>query len=228
MSEIQICNISKKYGKKEVLKDVSLNVNSSQAVAILGANGSGKSTLLKILSGCISANGGNILYFGEDALKNHKVFAEFVGYVPQENSLMEEMSVMDNLKFWYCDSKRDIRQDLENGIIKKMGLTEYKHMPVKKLSGGMKKRLGIVCAMSKDPKVLILDEPGAALDLVCKEEIKSLLVSYKNNGGIVIMTSHEAAEFEICDRLYIIEQGRLNSISKDTDIKKIMERMRQI
>ncbi len=226
MSEIQIRNVSKSYGRREILKDVSMDINSGEAVAILGANGSGKSTFLKIISGCLNADAGSVMCLGRDAFKDNKVFSELVGYVPQDNSLMEEMSVMDNLKFWYCDSGRDIGEDFESGILKDFGLFEYRKMPVKKLSGGMKKRLAIACALAKNPKVLILDEPSAALDLVCKEEIKSLLLSYKKNGAIVIMSSHEAAEFEICDRWYIIEHGMLNNIPKTTDIHKIIERMR--
>lgn len=226
MSDLSINGIKKSYGRNQILKDICLEVNSGEIVAILGANGCGKSTLLKIIAGCLKCDEGSICYFDEDAIKNKNVFMKFAGYVPQDNSLMDEMSVMDNLKFWYCDSKRNLNEDFEKGMLNSFGLWNYRKMPVKKLSGGMKKRLGIACAIAKEPKVLILDEPGAALDLVCKEEIKKFLLSFKENGGIVVMTSHELAEFEICDKWYVIDEGKLIEISKTNDISKIIERMR--
>ena len=104
MSLIEVKSVAKKYGRHEVLKDVSFYANTGECVGIVGANGCGKSTLLKILSGSIKPDSGSLIYDGADPLKNVKIFERLIGYVPQENPLMTQLSVMDNLKFWYCDS----------------------------------------------------------------------------------------------------------------------------
>jgi ABC-type multidrug transport system ATPase subunit len=100
-----------------------------------------------------------------------------------------------------------------------------KKYPVEKLSGGMKKRLSIACALAKDPPILILDEPGASLDIVCKEDIKNYLKSYLKNGGTVIITSHEEAELDLCNRMYLLQNGVLTELPNKPVGHALMERM---
>ena len=118
MNMIEVRNIKKSYGKRQVLKGVSFTARQGECIGIVGANGCGKSTLLGILAGSLKADFGEISYNGENPLKNNKVFNKYIGYVPQENPLMDKLSVKDNLKFWYCDSRRSIKDDMENGILK--------------------------------------------------------------------------------------------------------------
>lgn len=209
MNIIEGKNIKKKYGKKVILDGADISVREGECVAIVGANGCGKSTLLGILSGTLKADAGEILYNGMDIYKDRRRMAGFAGYVPQENPLMENLSVYDNLRLWYCDSKRSIKDDMENGILKEFGLDKYAGYDINKLSGGLKKRLSIACALASDPKLLIMDEPGAALDIICKEDIKRYLKEYMDRGGTVIITSHEMAELSICTRMLHLNGGRL-------------------
>lgn len=212
MSLIEVKSAAKKYGRHEVLKDVSFHVNAGECVGIVGANGCGKSTLLKILSGSLKPDCGSIVYDGADPLKNAKLFEKLIGYVPQENPLMPQLSVMDNLKFWYCGSKRSLKNDLINGAPAMLGISEYADKRVDRLSGGQKKRLSIACALAKQPPVLIMDEPGASLDIVCKEDIKNYLRQYMQGGGTVILTSHEQTELELCSRMYLLKNGTLHEL----------------
>ena len=205
---MEVKEISKKYGKKQVLDSVSINVSKGECVGIIGVNGCGKSTLLSILSGSMKADKGKVFINGIDTGKKSGIFDEVIGYVPQENPLMLKLTVLDNLKFWYCDSARNLNDDLTNGIISYFGLNEYIYTRADKLSGGMKKRLSIVCALAKNPEILILDEPGAALDIVCKSDIKKYLKDYMRNGGTVIITSHEEGELSLCDRMYLLKDGK--------------------
>lgn len=107
---------------------------------------------------------------------------------------------------------RRIDDDMAGGILSRFGLDAYRSYDVSKLSGGMKKRLSIACAIARDPQVLILDEPGASLDIVCKEDIKNYLRSYVNTGNTVIIASHETGELELCDRIYLMAGGRLTEL----------------
>ena len=101
--------------------------------------------------------------------------SEHVGYVPQENPLFEDLTVKDNLELWYANDKARLQKDLEDGWLFYFGMHKIYKKPVKKLSGGMKKRLSICCALAGDPDVLVMDEPGAALDLMAKNEILRLI-----------------------------------------------------
>lgn len=224
---IAVENIVKKYGKRCILNGVSFQVAAGECVGIVGANGCGKSTLLGILSGSHRPTAGSLCYGGEDPQKNKKLFSTMIGYVPQENPLMPQLSVLDNLKFWYCGSGRDLKQDLVNGAPAAFGLTDYAAMRVDKLSGGMKKRLSIACALVNHPPVLILDEPGASLDIVCKADIKNYLKQYLSGGGTVIITSHEEAELSLCSRMLLLKNGMLNELPQRPLGEELMQYIRQ-
>ncbi|MGN0160637.1 MAG: ABC transporter ATP-binding protein [Lachnospiraceae bacterium] len=223
---IEVKNISQSYGKKQIIRDVSFTAGEGECIGIVGANGCGKSTLLGVLSGIIKPSMGEILYGGQNALKDGKIFSTYVGFVPQDNPLMEELTVYDNLKFWYCDTGRNLKEDIEQGLVKRFGLDGYLKMPVYKLSGGWKKRLSIVCALAGSPKVLILDEPGAALDIVLKEEIKECIKELKKEGTTIVLTSHEESELSVCDRKYLLKEGALQRLPGDITIQKLMELIR--
>ncbi|MCM1467181.1 MAG: ABC transporter ATP-binding protein [Alistipes sp.] len=226
MNYIEVKEIKKSYGRKEILKGASFFAKKGECVALVGANGCGKSTLLGVLAGTLKAASGEILYDGENPLQNRKIFQKYVGYVPQENPLMDKLSVYDNLRFWYCDTKRSIDEDMDNGILKEFGLDVYRKYPVAKLSGGLKKRLSIACALAADPQILIMDEPGAALDVVCKEEIKRYLIRYRQEGGTVLLTSHEEAELSLCDRMYLLKDGTLSELADKPVGAALLERLK--
>ena len=213
MKMIEINNLTSAYGKKKVLNGVSLCGERGECIGIVGPNGCGKSTLLSIMAGTLRPLSGNISYYGNDALKERAVFSKMTGYVPQENPLMPELSVYDNLRLWYTD-KAELRKELEQGFLQILGIQEFIKMPVSKLSGGMKKRVSIGIALSGMPPVLILDEPSAALDLVCKEEIKRYLRIYLEKKGTVVITTHEESELELCDSLYVMKDGRLSEVDR--------------
>lgn len=209
---IEVADIQKKYGSKQVLSGVSFVAAPGECIGIVGANGCGKSTLLGILSGSLKKDSGTIHYNGKSPCQHKQLFSQLIGYVPQDNPLMDNLSVRDNLRFWYCESSRSLEEDFQNGVPACFGLTSYQHYDVSKLSGGLKKRLSIACSLAKDPPILILDEPGASLDIVCKEDIKNYLASYLADGGTVLIASHEEYELELCDRIYLLQNGGLTAI----------------
>ena len=206
---IQLENISKKYKKREILKNINISVEDSEIIGIIGANGTGKSTLLKIMLGLTKQNNGVIKYFN-----NGEKISSLIGYVPQENPLIPELTVLDNLKLWYSDSKENMKDDLNNGILKKLKLNDVLKFKVNNLSGGYKRRLSIGCALAKHPKLILLDEPSSGLDLNCKYEIKEYLKDYVASDGSVVMVTHDLSEISICDKIYILKDGRLNLITE--------------
>ncbi len=218
---LEIQHLSKSYhrGKKEILKDINVSIKNGACVGILGANGSGKSTLLSILAGITTPTLGSFqVAHSTDA--THATTN--IGYIPQENPLMEELSALDNLRLWYSLSETSLEDELANGTLHELGIHDFLKTKVKYMSGGMKKRLSIGCSLAKSPNILLLDEPGAALDLPCKETILHCLQSYKAKGNLAIIATHEEAEIEICDQLFLLQDGTLLPFSYDGNLDTIV------
>jgi ABC-type multidrug transport system ATPase subunit len=190
-----ICNISKSYGKKIILDNISLSAARGQSVGILGTNGSGKSTLLS----CIAKK------YSKDAS---------LGYIPQENPLFDELKPVDNIRLWTSLNKRQIKDALSAPPLSTLGITEFLHTPVKKMSGGMKKRLSIATALINHPDVLLLDEPLNALDMVAKQDILEFMRGYLKSGGIIIVASHDENIFNFCNRVYLLKNGHLTDTAE--------------
>ncbi|MBO4678079.1 MAG: ABC transporter ATP-binding protein [Lachnospiraceae bacterium] len=219
--KIEIKNVSKHYKSKEVLKSVSFEAESGMQVGIVGKNGIGKSTLLSVLAGVNKADGGEFLYEGRDLLKETDLRNKVCAYIPQEMPLISELSARDNLRMWYSD--RALKKELKEGLLKTLGIDEFLKVSVRKMSGGMKKRLSIGCAIYADPRVLILDEPTASLDLVCKEIIYDYLDAFKKRGGIVVLATHDEKEIENCDALYLLKDKALSKYDYDGSVKNLVE-----
>ncbi len=204
---LEVDGICKTYRKKQVLSGVFLTAEPGQCVGIVGGNGCGKTTLLSILAGARKADKGSVKADGMEILGKPALQAAKIAYVPQENPFMDELSVKDNLSLWYKGDRSAMKRDLEDGPAAMLGINQFLTTPVGKLSGGMKKRLSIASALAGHEKILIMDEPGAALDLVCKEIIQEYMKQYIQDGGTIILASHELAELAVCSKMYVLKHG---------------------
>lgn len=188
----KVNNISKYYGKKQILNNISFTANNGEAIGILGTNGSGKSTLLS----CIAAEYSNVRDTN-------------VGYIPQENPLFDELKPIDNIKMWTKLTKQEILDRLSEAPLYDMGITDFLDVSVHKMSGGMKKRLSLATVLINNPSVLLLDEPFAALDLPAKQDILSYMRTFLNQDNILIVASHEEEIFNFCSRVFLLKNGQL-------------------
>ena len=186
-----ITNISKSYGKKVILDNVSLNARAGQAIGILGVNGSGKSTFLSSVARTYSKQGYNI------------------GYIPQDNPLLDELKPVDNIKLWTKLNKKQIISVLESPALAPLGVYNFLDTPVSKMSGGMKKRLSIATVLINNPDILLMDEPFSALDLVAKQDILGFMRSYLSSGKIIIVASHDEDIFQFCSSVYLLKDAQL-------------------
>lgn len=193
-------SICKSYGRHQVLTDISFDVSPGQCVALLGINGSGKSTLLNILSGNLKQDSGS--------------YGSFVpvttALLPQDNPLLPELTAMDNIMLWHPGSRKKIMNKHNAEIFSQLGVDSFLDKKVSKLSGGMKKRLSLAITMLSDPDILLLDEPLASLDLLCKKGILAYLQKYAASGGSIIIATHEASALDICQKIYTLRQGHLD------------------
>lgn len=203
---IEVKNISKRY-RNTVLDDISFTAEKGQCIGIIGANGCGKTTLLSIMAGVNKAQSGKIYYNNELADKK-SVFKKYIAYVPQENPLIDELTTKDNLLLWLGSNKK-IKDGFENGVLKDLGIDEFLNKQVNELSGGMKRRLSIGISLSNNAPIMLLDEPGSALDIYGKQEVNSYISNYVKNGGTVVMSTHDRDEIDLCTKLYKIEDGIL-------------------
>lgn len=215
MERISVKGIASSYGKKQVLKNVSFTAEAGTCTALVGANGCGKSTLLSILAGLRAPKQGSIAFDGHETVgkEGKKLFLSYVGYVPQESNLVPELTVKDNLLLWYQD-KAALEQELQSGFLHMLGLHDMLLLKAGKLSGGMKKRVSIGCALAGNPLILLLDEPDAALDLPGKADIRSYLSLYKEKGGTIIMATHEECDLALCEQVLCLKDGECHKIEK--------------
>ena len=163
-------------------------------------------------------------YQGKEILGDRKTVSNCIAYVPQENPLMEELSARDNLRLFYRGDKGKLEEDLAHGTAAMLGVNEFLSVTVGRLSGGMKKRLSIACALSNHAPILIMDEPGAALDLICKEQIQTYLKQYRKAGGTVLLASHELAELSLCNKMYVLNHGKLEQIPVGLSTRELVSR----
>lgn len=215
MHMIEISNINFSYKRNPILKNLSLQIGQGECIGIVGANGCGKSTLLSILAGSRRAASASMIYDGKDIAGDPKVLSHLVGYVPQENPLLPELSAYDNLFLWFHGGKKAFEQALHQESMEMLMLTDFLHKPAKSLSGGMKKRVSLGIALLNDPKLLILDEPSVALDLPCKQDMHHYLSKCLSSGKTVLITTHEEAELDLCTTLYILKNGSLHKVNRD-------------
>ena len=196
MSEsiVSVENVSLKY-KKAVLDNVTISAAKGEVIGLLGLNGSGKSTLLSAIAGLRKPASGTIKVSGK------------AGFVTQENALIEELTAMDNLKMWTPLSKQAILKELTETELSILKVSDFINLKVKRMSGGMKKRLAIASVLLAKPDILLMDEPLAALDIPAKNDIIKFIDSFSAKGGTVFIASHSEEMFRHCSRIYLLKKG---------------------
>ncbi len=201
---LEVTGLSKGYGRRKILENVTFSVEKGETVALIGSNGSGKTTLLQILAGLSGADLGEIRYFGQEIRRGSAQLSKVCGYLPQENPLISELTVQDNISLFTGKGGRPA----EN-LVQMFHLEDILKTRVKKLSGGMKRRVSICASVCLGQPLLLMDEPTAALDMDYKREIREWLLEYKKLGGTLLVATHEEAEIQACDRCLKMELGRL-------------------
>jgi len=203
-SIIEFRDISLSYGKRLILDNISFKINKGQVFGMLGPNGVGKSTIFNLITGLISPNNGKILINGEE-VNNYPVYLRTkkfkVGYVPQYGGYFNNLTLHDNLKAVgeiVIESKNLVRQKVEN-LINKFELENIKDVKAKFLSGGQKKKLVIAISLLSDPKVLLLDECFAALDVLTIKMLQEIIVNLQQENEITIcICDHQARDLLAC------------------------------
>ena len=206
---LEVTGIEKRYRGRTILKNVSFRANPGECIGIVGGNGCGKTTLLSILAGIRKPDRGSIRIDGQEALGRHRLLEENIAYVPQENPLIPELTARDNYRLWFKGDKAELERDLEEGVGKFLGLTEFLGTPAGKLSGGQKRRVAIAGVLAMRPEMMILDEPTAGLDPQGRDEILDQIERLNRRYGLtILLVSHSMEDVaRYVDRIMVMNHG---------------------
>jgi ABC-2 type transport system ATP-binding protein len=222
---IEVQHLRKLYGDLVAVDDATFTARAGQIFGLLGPNGAGKSTTIGCISGLLQPSDGIVKVLGYDIVTNGVTARAALGVVPQELALYEELSAMENLRYWAAayglggaDLKRRVSQVLEVA-----GLVDRAREPVKRFSGGMKRRLNFACGIVHRPKVLLLDEPTVGVDPQSRVRLLELVRDQAREGTCVLYTTHYMEEAQaLCDRLAIIDHGRLIATGTLDELRRMM------
>lgn len=212
---LEVRNLSKHYGSKQALNQVSFSIGRGEAVGFLGMNGAGKSTTMNILTGYLSASDGDVLIDGVDILTDPLRAKTKIGYLPEQPPLYRDMTVQEYLSFVYDLKKAGKkaqakpRKEYLKGIMELTGIAGMENRIIRNLSKGYQQRVGLAQALVGDPEILILDEPTVGLDPAQIIEIRQLIRQLAQS-RTVLLSSHILSEVQaVCGRIIILHQGRL-------------------
>lgn len=227
---IQAKHLTKKYGSRTALSDVSFTVNKGEVVGFLGPNGAGKTTAMKILTGYMASQKGSVLLDQVDILEEPLKAKKKIGYLPEAPPVYTDMYVEDYLKYVaelkLCPKKQI--PDLVESVLKKVDLEEVKGRLIQNLSKGFKQRVGLAQALVSDPDILILDEPTVGLDPKQVKEIRDTLIQLKGRHTIILST-HILSEVQAtCDRVIVINHGKIITEDSLEGLSQKMKTQRQI
>ena len=216
INAVELNNVSKKFGNDFALKDINLEFQKGKMIGIIGADGSGKTTLLRLIAGLICQTEGEISTLGFNPFKNKENISKYCGYMPQKFGLYEDLTVLENLKL-YAELKKGNKaighEGNKNGEIQKMlsftQLSAFQNRLAGNLSGGMKQKLGLACAMLSNPELLVLDEASVGVDPLSRMELFELVKKMINQNTTVIWSSSYLDESYNFDLSVILDKGEV-------------------
>lgn len=215
---IQVQNISKSYQNNLAVDSITFDVKEGELFGLIGPDGAGKTTLFRILTTLLLANEGTATVAGFDLVKEYKSIRKVVGYMPGKFSLYQDLTVEENLKFFATIFGTTIEENYD--IIKDIyiQIEPFKNRRAGKLSGGMKQKLALCCALIHKPKVLFLDEPTTGVDPVSRKEFWEMLKRLQQKGITILVSTPYMDEAALCDRIALIQKGSILKIDTPQNI----------
>lgn len=217
---IKVSNISKSYKKVKALQDISFDVKEGELFGLIGPDGAGKTTLFRILTTLLIAHEGVATVAGFDVITDYKSIRKSVGYMPGKFSLYQDLTVEENLNFFATIFGTTIEENYD--LIKDIyvQIEPFKNRRAGKLSGGMKQKLALSCALIHRPKVLFLDEPTTGVDPVSRKEFWDMLKRLQQKGITILVSTPYMDEAALCDRIALIQDGKILEIDTPEAIVK--------
>lgn len=227
-TKIKVENLTKKFGNREVLKNITFDVKKSEVFVIMGGSGSGKSTVIKHIVGLLKPTSGRIIINNVNisTLKDFELinFRKKIGYLFQEGALFDSLKVWENVGFYYLENTKISESDIKKIAKEKLalvGLINVEDLYPSQLSGGMRKRVSLARAISYNPEIILYDEPTSGLDPVTSAMIDQLILKLRDNLGVtsIVVTHDLESAFNIADRIAMIHKGVIYAIGTPEEIK---------
>lgn len=220
MESIKLNNIKKFYGKDIIaVDDVSFSVNKGELFGLIGPDGAGKTSIFRMLTTLLLPDGGSATVDGFDIVKDYKKIRHTVGYMPGKFSLYQDLSIEENLNFFATVFNTTVEENYS--LIKDIyvQIEPFKKRRAGKLSGGMKQKLALCCALIHKPTVLFLDEPTTGVDPVSRKEFWEMLRRLKEQHITIVVSTPYMDEADMCDRIALLQKGKILSIDTPANIK---------
>jgi len=216
---VQISNVSKTYGQKDAVKDVSLEIDKGEIFSLLGHNGAGKTTLIKMLVGLVQANRGSLKINGDEIAPFKKEVKEQFSYLPETMSLFPHLSARETLRFF--GRLQRIPKEREDEVLSLVGLSDYQNQKVGSFSKGMSQRLGFALSLLPQAPLLILDEPTSGMDPFWAIQCKQIIKQLNQDGATIIFASHVLSEVEeMVDRVCVMNEGEIIALGSVKELKQ--------
>lgn len=224
MAAVEVKNLVKKYGSVTAVNDLSFSVEKGELFGFIGPDGAGKTTIFRILTTLLLADQGEARVTGLDVVKEYKKLRTQIGYMPGRFSLYQDLSVEENLRFFASVFGTTI--DENYGLIRDIyiQIEPFKERRAGKLSGGMKQKLALSCALIHKPEILFLDEPTTGVDAVSRKEFWEMLKRLQQKGITIVVSTPYMDEAGLCDRIALIQNGTILGIDTPANIVKTYER----
>jgi heme ABC exporter ATP-binding subunit CcmA len=207
---IEAKGLVKKFGYRTVLRKVDLLLKKGDFLALFGHNGAGKTTLIRILCSLMRPTSGEVRVAGFDPLHEREALCRTIGVISHQSFLYKNLSAIENLRFYGRMYDVPNLKNRIDSLLEQVGLMEYRDHPVQTFSRGMQQRLSVARAIIHDPLILFLDEPYTGLDQHGVEDLRNLLIKFKNQDKTILMTSHDIDRgLELCNQSAILKSGRL-------------------
>lgn len=205
---VEVNDLSKSYGAVNAVRDLSFSVNRGELYGIIGPDGAGKTTLFRILTTLLLADRGTARIAGLDVVRDYRRIRQLIGYMPGKFSLYQDLTVEENLQFFASVFNTTIEENyyLVEDIYKQ--IEPFRNRLAGKLSGGMKQKLALSCALIHKPKVLFLDEPTTGVDPVSRKEFWGMLLKLKQQDITILVSTPYMDEAKLCDRIALMQEGR--------------------
>ena len=218
MNAVTLQNISKSYQDVKAVRDVSFEVKKGELFGLIGADGAGKTSIFRILTTVLLADTGVATVAGFDVVKDYKAIRDRIGYMPGKFSLYQDLTIRENLEFFATIFGTTIDENYE--LIKDIydQIKPFNDRRAGKLSGGMKQKLALCCALIHKPEVLLLDEPTTGVDVVSRKEFWAMLKSLKEKGITILVSTPYMDEANLCDRIALIQNGRIMGVDTPENI----------
>ncbi|ALO16380.1 putative ABC transporter ATP-binding protein YbhF [Salinivirga cyanobacteriivorans] len=215
---IQINNISKNFGEVQAVRDINLEINDSELFGLIGPDGAGKSTLMRLMVTLFIPESGSISMNGRDTIKEYKEIRKHVGYMPGRFSLYQDLSVEENLAFYASVFGSTIEEnyDLVKDVYEQ--IAPFRKRLAGRLSGGMKQKLALSCALIHRPEILVLDEPTTGVDAVSRKEFWEMLKKVQQNGITIVVSTPYMDEASLCDRVALMQKGEILQVDTPSQI----------